>query len=273
MKETNLMDGIEAEREEGSVDDVEQESISEESTPKAPGRPDGLDNNYWDEESGSIKTDDLLKDFRAEQKKALDLRKIISQKGSVKAPKEISEYTYSEDLNDIIPSDSETANLLKQTALDSGLSKQQFDSFISKIIPSLQEKGILTMGDTPLNEAEQEIQAAEYREAELAKLGKGGKDVLQSIVNWGEGMVNKGILSKDELPVFQNMAIDAPSLVVLNKIMSLTGESSIPVRTAVPNGIASRAEVDEIIKSEAYQNGDTAAHAKVQAHFAAMNPN
>lgn len=269
MTVSNLMAGVEAEQEELTVDEQQEQQQEQEVAEIV--KPEGLDESFWDEENKSLKQDDLIKAYQTEQKKALDLRKALSQKSSFKPPKEANEYSYSEDLGELLPEDGDASQMLKQTALESGLTKDQFNSFVSKLIPNLQEKGLLTFNGPELTEEEQEAQDAEYREAEIAKLGKDGKRVLQSVVNWGQGMVNKGILSKDELPVFQNMAIDAESLVVLNKIASLTGEPSIPVQTAVPEGILSRDEVDEIIRSEAYQKGDASAHAKVKAHFEAMN--
>ena len=265
MTEQNLMANVEAEQEEVSIDEQQEQEVSEVL------KPEGLDDAYWNEENKTLKQDELIKDFQTEQKKALDLRKALSQKSSFKPPKEANEYQFSENLGEILPEDGEASQMLKETALESGLTKDQFNSFVSKLVPNLQEKGLLTFNGPELSEEEQEAQDAEYRETEIAKLGKDGKAVLQSVVNWGQGMVNKGVLSKDELPVFQNMATDAQSLVVLNKIASLTGEPSIPVQTAVPDGILSRDEVDEIIRSDAYQNGDASAHQKVKAHFAAMN--
>ncbi len=268
MTESNLMAGVEAEQEELTVDEQQEQQQQEVAEVI---KPEGLDDSFWDEENKSLKQDDLIKAYQTEQKKALDLRKALSQKGSFKPPKEANEYNYEESLEEVLPEDGEASQMLKQTALESGLTKDQFNSFVSKLIPNLQEKGLLTFNGPELSEEEQEAQDAEYREAEIAKLGKDGQRVLQGVVNWGQGMVNKGVLSKDELPVFQNMATDAQSLVVLNKIASLTGEPSIPVQTAVPDGILSRDEVDEIIRSDAYQNGDASAHRKVKAHFESMN--
>ncbi len=67
------------------------------------------------------------------------------------------------------------------------------------------------------------------------------------------------------------MVTDALSLCFVVEIASLTCEPAIPVQTAVPDGILSRDEVDEIIRSDADQNGDASAHRKVKAHFESMN--
>lgn len=267
MGKESLMSGVEPENQEIDNESEQVESSNEDEGLKLTNRrPEELDDKYWDEEKGSVKMDELLNDYKTEQKKALDLRKILSQKGSTKPPKDVAEYQYSEDVLSLIPEGSDTANLLKEVALDSGLSKDQFSSFVSRLIPSLQERGLLKF-DEQLTEEQLEAQHNEYKEAELKKLGNDGKRVLQTVVNWGEGMVNSGVLSRDELPVFQDMATSAESLVVLSKIASLTGEPSIPVKTAVIDGLPSQKEIEEIIASDSYKNGDSAAHKKVEHYF------
>ena len=69
------------------------------------------------------------------------------------------------------------------------------------------------------------------------------------------------------MPVYENMATDAASMAVLMKIRSLTGESGIPVKTTVTDGLPSRAEIDNMIASEAYQNGDAKVHKQVKEYF------
>lgn len=271
-EELNLMDGA-TQEEDVNNEEENQEATEPENQEEAKegARPEILDESYWDEESKEIKLESLVKDLETEKKKALDLRKIISQKGAIKPPKEVTEYTLSEELKDSVPDDSDFMSVARDKALDAGLSKDQFSNFLSNVIPALREKGIIKEIEPELSEEEQQAQFKEYMQAELGKLGKDGQKVLNSVSNWGKGMVNKGVLSQDELPVFNKFAADAESLVVLNKIMSLTGEQAIPTKTAVVEGLPSRAEVDQIIASEAYQKGDAKAHKIVTNYFQAVS--
>jgi hypothetical protein len=293
MTEMSLMSNVEAEKEPETIQKLEYEKEQEEALKqdqqpeeekdspndseelkevKEPAtKPEVLSDNYWDEEKGEIKLDNLVKDLETEKKKALDLRKIISQKGSVKPPKEAGEYTVSEDLAELLPEDSEAMTLLREQALEAGLPKEQFATFMEGLLPAMKEQGLLVENEPELSDEEKEEEFNKYRDQELEKLGSDSKKILQRVVNWGDGLLNKGILSKDELPVFQSFANDANSLLVLNKLASLSGEPEIPVQTAIPDGVLSRKEVDELIRSEAYKKGDVETHMKVKKHFEAMN--
>lgn len=264
MTKENLLNDIQAEQEEKTIDQVEEE----ESQPKEILKPEGLDDSLWDSENKKVKESDLLEAYKKEQEKALGLRRKLSEKGSIKPPKSVDEYTTDESIAEILPSDSDGMKILKEKALESGLSKEQFNDFVTKLMPALHEKGLLTKPDNTTDE-EREVQAAEYKKTEMDKIGKDAPIVLQKIKNWGDGMVNKGILSRDELPVFEALAFNAESVVVLNKIMSLTGEPSIPVKTAVAGGLPSRAEIDQLIASKEYENGNADAHRKVKEYFEA----
>lgn len=271
MSEESLLNGVEAEQEEKSIDDVQEEEYNAQQKDSEEGatRPDYISEEFW--KDGKLQEEDLAKAHKAEQEKALGLRRKLSEKGSVKAPKSVEEYTYDEDINEILPTDSPAAAILKEKALESGLSKDQFDNFISKIMPALSENGMLSKPESDMSDEEKQEQFNTFKETELGKLGKDGPKILQKLANWGEGMVNKGVISPDEKPVFEAMITDAPSMALLTKIMSLTGESSIPVKTAVAGGLPSRAEVDQMISSPEYENGNADVHKKVKAYFEAVS--
>ena len=271
MSEESLLSGVEAEQEEKTIDQVQEEEYNAEQkeSEEGPIRPDYISEEFW--KDGKLQEEDLAKAHKAEQDKALGLRRKLSEKGSVKAPKSVEEYSYNEDINEILPSDSPAAAILKEKALESGLSKDQFDSFISKIMPALSEKGMISKPEAEMTDEERDSEFNSFKEAELGKLGKDGPKILQKLANWGEGMVNKGVISPDEKPVFESMITDAPSMVLLTKLMSLTGESSIPVQTAVAGGLPSRAEIDQIIASPEYDAGNADAHKKVKAYFEATS--
>jgi hypothetical protein len=266
MKDNSLLNGVEAEQEEKTIDQIEEESSNNE-LEKASSRPDFVDPEFWDQDNNKVKEEDLFKAFNAEKEKALGLRRKLSEKGSVKPPKTAEEYSLNESLNELLPSDSPAVSILKEKAFKAGLSKDQFNDFVSELMPALNEKGLISKGETELSDEEKQQQFNDYKNAELAKLGKEGPMALQKLANWGDSLVNKGVISRDEKPVFEAMITDAPSIVLLNKLMSLTGESSIPVKTAVLDGLPSRQEIDQIIASPEYANGEAKAHRIVKDYF------
>lgn len=270
MSEESLLNGVEAEQEEKTIDEAQEEQYNkeQEEAENGPSRPDYIAEEFW--KDGKLQEEALAKAHKAEQEKALGLRRKLSEKGSIKPPKSAEDYTYSEDVSEILPSDSPASTILKEKALEAGLSKDQFDSFISKIMPALSEKGMISKPESEMTEEERQAEFDSYKEAELAKLGPDGPKVLQKLANWGEGMVNRGVISADEKPVFESMITDAASMALLTKIMSLTGESSIPVKTAVADGLPSRAEIDQMISSPEYEAGNADVHRKVKAYFDAV---
>jgi hypothetical protein len=266
----SLLDGVEAEQEEKTIDQIEEEEYNKpEEEPEEVLKPEGLDDSLWDDENKSIKQDDIIEALNKEKEKALGLRRKLSEKGNVKPPKDVAEYELDESLNEILPSDSETTSLIKEKALDAGLTTDQFNNFMTQLMPALNEQGMIQPQEAELSEEEQTAQYEEFKNAELEKLGADGPQVLQTLANWGDSLVNRGVLSQDELPVFQDLAVNAESMVVLSKLRDLTGEIGIPVKTAVTDGLPSRAEIDNIIASPEYDNGDAKAHAKVKAYFEA----
>ena len=276
MTEESLIAGIEPEQQEKTVDQIQeeeynkqQEEIENKTESKEAIKPEGLDDSFWDEENKSIKQNELIEAYKKEQEKALGLRRKLSEKGSDKAPKSIDEYVLDDSLNELLPNESPTTALLKEKALEAGLSKDKFNAFISAVMPALKENGLIV--DGPLNEEERQRQFEEYKESELKKLGDNGPKILQGLANWGHALVNNGVLSKDELPVYNNLLTDAASIAVISKLRALTGEQDIPVKTAVQDGLPSRAEIDQLIASPEYQAGNADVHKKVEDYFKAVS--
>lgn len=232
------------------VDDIEKETKKE--------KPEDLDEKYWDVEKNEFKTDELLTDLEKAKKNALDLRKKLSQKGA--KVKDAKEYKLKEadEILEIVPSDSETMKVLKESAFESGMDNGQFNTFLKKIIPELQEKGILKTKEAELTPEQQEAEFKEFKENEIKKLGENGQNVIQSLSNWGSGLVNKGVLSIEDKTVFDNMGYDADSIRVLMKLRAISGEPSIPIKTNVPNSMKSEDEIKSLMMSDKYKAGDPA---------------
>lgn len=251
---------------------AEEEAKRKEEEEKAKQKPEDLDDKYWDEEKKEYKSEELLNDLKKAQKNALDLRKKLSQKGA--KIKDAKQYKLEEadSILEVIPTESETMKLLKDSAFESGMDNNQFNTFLKKIIPELKEKGILQTKEAELTQEEKDAQFKEYMEGEVKKLGDKGANIVKTLGNWGHSLVNKGVLSPEDLNVFNEMAYDAPSIRVLMKLRALTGEPTIPIKTAVPSGMPSEEEIKSIMLSEKYKSGDPATVKKVNDWYKMAYP-
>ena len=235
-------------------------------------KPENIPDEFWDTESNSIKSDTLLEAYNQESKKALGLRQKLSEKGSVKPPKETSEYAYDESINDIVGSDSDSLKLLKESALKSGLSKDQFKNLTDNLIPAMSEAGLI---NKTLTKEEEQEEFAQFQKEEIAKLGDGGDKILQNINNWGNSLLSKGTFSEDDLSHFKDMVIESKDIVVFNKLMSLTGEKPIPLDTNNSSPPISRVEIESIMATDEYQNPTNPkyemTHNKVEKMFSQLS--
>lgn len=218
--------------------------------------PEGLPENFWDTEKNEILTDDLIKAYNQEAKKALDLRRKISEKGLNKAPKDINDYTVSEDIAELLGgNESESMALLRESAKEAGLSKNQFNFFANHLISKLEENGGFLNESQPVD-----------LDAELKKLGDNGQQQLEHAKIFGDNLVNRGILAQEELPFYQNMITNGESLAIMNKIINMTGEKPIPTRTAI-NNVDSKDDILALMQSSEYRNNDPVTVAKVRKFY------
>lgn len=208
-------------------------------TPKV--KPDYLPENFWDADKGEANYESLSKSWS-------DLRKTISQ-GKHKAPEGGKYDTTSFGEN---ASEHPIANTLVGWAKDNGLSQAQFDDLAGKIKSQAEEVMAGQMID-PKEEAKQ--------------LGPNANAVIDGMVNWARGLVNKGVWGADDFEEFKVMGGTAKGLRALMKVRE-SYEGRIPIETAPMDGAPSKDDLYQMVGDPRYKT-DPAYRQKVEKMFSA----
>jgi hypothetical protein len=208
-------------------------------TPKT--KPEYLPDNFWDAEKGEAKYEAMAKSWS-------DLRKTISQ-GKHKAPEDgkYDAKVFGEDAEN-----NPIAGTLTEWAKENGLSQAQFDDLATK----LREKSQEIMGDVTIDPA-----------AELKALGPNANAIVDGMANWARGLVNKGVLSKDDFEEFKIMGGTARGINVLLKIREAY-EGRVPIEAAHMDGAPSKEELYQMVADPKYKT-DAAYRQKVERLFQA----
>jgi len=203
-------------------------------------RPDGLEDKFWDEEKGEVKFDLLHKNYR-------ELSKKFSQ-GDHKAPETLEGYVTDlpKEVSDAIfaASDGDASadplmRTAQETAKELGMSSDMFNKFMTPILAKIGEI-----------DAEYSVDA----QAEIAKLGPNGKEVLSHMIHQGEQLLAQGIFSDEEHQAYDMIAGSAAGMRMLQKVAQHLdkGEVRIPTNPKIDSGLPSREELSEMLNSEKY---------------------
>ncbi len=124
------------------------------------------------------------------------------------------------------------ATTLTNWAKENGLSQAAFDDLVGNLQTQAQE----IMGADMVDPAE-----------ELKALGPNGKAMVDGMVNWARGLVNKGVWSPDDFEEFKIMGGTARGINVLMKIRSAY-EGRMPIDPAPLEEGMNRNKLEEYIK-------------------------
>lgn len=206
-------------------------------TPKV--KPEYLPDNFWNQEKGEANYEALAKSWS-------DLRKTISQ-GKHKAPADGKYDTAA------WGDDAETspmAQTLVGWAKDQGLSQAQFDDLVGK-----------------LRTQAQEVMQPIDPQAELKQLGPNANAIVDGMVNWARGLVQKGIWGSDDFEEFKVMGGTAKGLKALMKVREAY-EGRIPIESMPIEGAPSKEELYQMVGDPRYKT-DAAYRQKVEKMFSA----
>jgi hypothetical protein len=193
----------------------------------APSRPENIPESFWDAEKNELKTDDLLKSYDDAEKRAKGLRDKLA-KGWQNVPEDPLKYAF--ELPDAFKEtlgdgelNEDMVDFAKAAAFESGLSQEQFNNFMGKIIPQLHEYGISLDGKEPtpeeLEAQQKEIQEA--KKAEFEKLGEGGDRIIASVRANLATIKSQNIFTESELDLIQNgLGSSADGVLVLDKMFT-----------------------------------------------------
>jgi hypothetical protein len=200
-------------------------------------RPDWMPENFW--KDGNPDYEGLAKSWR-------DLRGKIS-KGAHNAPAD-GKY----DLASFGEggSDNPMATTLSGWAKDNGLSQAQFDDLVGQ-----------------LQTQAKELMAADFVDPaeEMKKLGPNGRAMVDGMVDWARGLVNKGVWSAEDFDEFKIMGGTARGLNALVKIREAY-EGRVPIQSAPIEGAPTQEELYQMVADPKYKT-DPAYRQKVEKLF------
>ena len=202
-------------------------------------RPDYLPENFWNAEKGEPDLEGMAKSWR-------DLRAKIS-KGAHNAPAD-GKYDTSKFGED--GQDNPMATTMVNWAKENGLSQAQFDDLVDKLQTNAKE----LMASEMIDPAQ-----------EIAQLGPNGQAVINGMVDWARGLVNKGVWSKDDFEEFKIMGGTARGLTALMKIREAY-EGRVPIESAPVEGAPSKEELYQMVGDPRYKT-DAAYRQKVERMF------
>jgi len=212
-------------------------SASNTGAPKT--RPEYLPENFWNSEKGEPDLEGMAKSWR-------DLRAKISR-GDHNAPAD-GKYDTSKFGEDA--EGNPMASTIVGWAKENGLSQAQFDDLVDKLQTNAKEMLAGEMVDPA---------------QEIAQLGPNGQAVINGMVDWARGLVNKGVWSKDDFEEFKIMGGTARGLTALVKIREAY-EGRIPIESAPIDGAPSKEELYAMVGDPKYKT-DPAYRQKVERMF------
>ena len=225
-----LLDGVEAsdgsqqeaKPQEQTIEHRADDSIPEDEPLE---RPEYWPENFWDKDKNEPDLEGIAKSWS-------DLRKMIAQ-GKHKAPPEgkydLSAFGPDADNKPMVP-------VFKEWAAKNGVSQAAFDELAGQLTQMAAEF-----------ESAPAIDAA----AEKKALGKNADAVINGMVNWARGLVNKGVWSAEDFEEFKVMGGTAKGIKALMKIREAY-EGRIPVESAPIEGAMSDEELQAMVGDPRY---------------------
>lgn len=245
---TGLLDNVQV-ADEGKTENAQAVDIDHKATtasdvaPGIPGtpqvRPDWLPENFWNQDKGEANMEAMAKSYT-------DLRKVVSQ-GKHKAP-EGGKYDTSLFKTQDADNDS-LAQAYVGWAQKYGISQVAFDELAQNVNEMAD-----VMAGPPID-----------TQAEMKSLGPNANAVVNGMVDWARGLVNKGVWSKDDFEEFKIMGGTARGLGALMKVRSAY-EGRVPIEVSPMEGAPSKEELYQMVNDPKYKT-DTAYRQKVERMF------
>ena len=243
---TGLLDNVQVTDDTAKPDNPQATEISHKAVaPGAPEpdepleRPDFWPENFWKKDSNEPDLEGIAKSWS-------DLRKQISQ-GKHKAPADgkydLKAFGEEADTNPI-------ATTLSSWAKENSLSQAAFDDLVTNLQTQARE---LMQGDM--------VDPA----AEMKQLGPNGGAIVNGMVDWARGLVNKGVWSKDDFEEFKIMGGTARGITALMKVREAY-EGRVPIESAPLEGVPSKEELYAMVGDPKYKT-DAAYRQKVERMF------
>tara|TARA_R100001129_G_scaffold122791_1_gene85560 strand:- start:217 stop:1008 length:792 start_codon:yes stop_codon:yes gene_type:complete len=221
----------EAKKEEEKIEDEEINHDVKEAELK---KPDYLPEEYWDEENGT-KLEALMDAFTKQEKSYQELRKKMSR-GDHKPPEK---YTW-ENLGEVDPDDA-LLGTYTEWAKENGITQDAFDK-LGQAFTEYQNNFV--------KDAEMDL------EKERQLLGKNANEIINSNVEWGRGLVAKGVFTEADYDQLEILGGSAKGQRVIQKIRGITGEKEIPI-ASIEGEAPDQEELMMMVQDARYQNDPT----------------
>jgi len=247
---TGLLDNVQV-NDEAKPENPQNTEISHKAAdPSAPEpedpleRPDFWPENFWKKDSNEPDLEGIAKSWS-------DLRKQISQ-GKHKAPADgkydLKSFGEEAETNPM-------ATTLTGWAKDNGLSQAAFDDLVTNLQTQAKE---IMQGDM--------IDPA----VEMKQLGPNGNAIVNGMVDWARGQVNKGAWSKDDFEEFKIMGGTARGIALLMKIRD-QNEHRVPIQSMQLEGRMTREDLMSKMGDPRWKT-DPSYRLPIEKRWAAENP-
>ena len=240
---TGLLDNVEA-SEDKAPENPESTAVEHRTADSIPDdepvdRPDWWPENFWNKDKQEPDMEGMAKSWK-------DLRKMVS-KGTHKAPPEgkydVSAFGENAEQLEFVP-------IFKDWALENNVSQAAFDDIAGKL------RG---MAESAIGVPDIDIQA------ERRALGQNADAVINGMVNWARGLVNKGVWSSEDFEEFKIMGGTARGIKALSKIREAY-EGRIPTESMPIEGQPTDLELQSMVGDPKYE-ADPSYRQKVERLF------
>ena len=224
--------------------------VAGDAAPPDNGRPEWLPEQFWDEAAKAPKVEALAKSWA-------DLRTRIARRGD-DPPASADDYRLPE--AEALPEalrpapDDPVWKAVRENALKAGVTQKQLEAIVSPYLRHLAEQARA--------QADPAAQRAAY-EAELARLGPTGRQVVAEVGAWLKGLEARGILTAEEVREIRGIST-AEGVRALAKLRAMTGEKPVPVEALDPQAMSyadARRMMREAIEKKDQRLGEQAARA------------
>lgn len=228
------------ESQEQSISHTTPDPNAEDDTPLE--RPDFWPEKFWKKDSNEPDLEGLSKSYSELEKQF--------RAGKHKPP---ADGKYSTEALKGIPEDDPVAQAYVGWASKYGISQQAFDELAAQVVQ---------MG----GDLQQETEMSIKREREA--LGPNADAIIKNTATWARGLVQKGVLSSEDMEEFKIMAGTARGIRVINKLRE-TFEGRVPVQMSPVEDAPSKEELDSMVADPRYKT-DPGYRAKVEKMFEKM---
>ena len=239
-----LLDGVSAEAEtetngttaaDTEISHIAADPSAEDNEPLE--RPDWWPEKFWSKDANEPEMEKLANAYAELEKKF--------RAGGHKAPEE-----YSTEVFGNTPTDDPVVKTYMDWATKYGISQEAFNDLAGSVL----EQGGLAQEQAVMNV-----------KAEKEALGPNADAIIKGMATWGNGLVQKGILSGEDYEEFKIMGGTAAGIRVFQKIRAAY-EGRVPTETVKPEGIPSKDELYDMVAKPEYKT-DPAYRKKVEKLF------